>query len=148
MLALLSPGATGAVELLRRSAFAGRNRSRGTPRLLTSLPVVGFGEGFTLGSDGRIGVSVASMALQSTAIVPEISPEKRPTTRLVPLSNVNEFVCQQLAIAASVIVGPQQHEPADRHSIRTERKHRHPHYSHPFSQFTAENIVRLDFRSL
>ena len=43
------------------------------------------------------------MVLQSTAIVPEISPEKHPTTRLVPLSNVDEFVCQQFAIAAAVI---------------------------------------------
>ena len=56
------------------------------------------------------------MVLQSTEIVAEISPEERPTTCLVPLSNVDEFVCQQFAIAAAIIVGPQQYEPTDRHS--------------------------------
>ena len=115
---------------------------------MASLPVVGFGEGLLFGSDGPIGVSVAPMMPQSTEVVPEVGPQERPAARFVPLSNMHEFVRQQLAAAAAVIVGPQQHEPSDRHCARTEGKQRRLHYPHPFSQLPAENIVRLDLWSL
>lgn len=103
--------------------------------------------GLDLSRDVEVRLPVPTTRPPSAQVLAHVAGQEPGSSLLCELPNVNEFMGEQGAVAADIVVVAHEDPAANGHPVSVVRQERHLHHSNLFGEFVRHEVVGLEFGS-